>query len=260
LIAATPLPYRFTVDLALPCVPWRYCFEALALAFKEKPPPANLPPDELEQRRAEFLARLQKAQAERAARLEAALADLASGRWPDVLWDDFDLHDISLPPNPVVVQPDPAAQGYGWDGPAPSVGQGAGSEVDAARPQRASIGWSVSDTAGRVFVLALEGGGPPGGSLQVYEWVACREWTQARQPDYVRRIRAIIDEVRPAHTIYSLRMKRQASGAGAPSANASATGASTASPAGAGGPACGGQIGLRQIDLGFGIGVRSVIC
>ena len=41
--------------------------------------------------------------------------------------------------------------------------------------------------------------------FRVYRWVAQREWKKAMQPNNVRAIRAIIDEVKPAHTLYHLK-------------------------------------------------------
>jgi phage tail-like protein len=42
--------------------------------------------------------------------------------------------------------------------------------------------------------------------FRVYRRVGLRRWTEAMQPDKVRAIKAIIDEVKPAHTLYHLKI------------------------------------------------------
>ncbi len=42
--------------------------------------------------------------------------------------------------------------------------------------------------------------------LKAYRWVGQGEWTRALQPGNVRAIRAVIDEVKPAHTLYHLNL------------------------------------------------------
>jgi len=51
------------------------------------------------------------------------------------------------------------------------------------------------------YVIAREGI-----VLRAYRWLGQGEWTKAMQPDNVRAIRAIIDEVKPAHTLYYLEL------------------------------------------------------
>ena len=66
--------------------------------------------------------------------------------------------------------------------------------------ERGSRWWTIDD-GGRRFLLVRKGV-----VLDAYEWVGCRDWEEARQPDNVGRVRAIVDEVKPAHTIYYLKL------------------------------------------------------
>jgi phage tail-like protein len=60
--------------------------------------------------------------------------------------------------------------------------------------------WVVSDQE-RQYVIARQGM-----MLRAYRWVGQGEWTKAMQPNNVHAIRAIIDEVKPAHTLYYLKL------------------------------------------------------
>jgi phage tail-like protein len=127
LVEGVELPYRFTVDLRVPCLDWSYL-----LSFQ---------------------------------------VESIDGTGPEVLRQAFEAEGISLSADMIV-----------------------------HKEEKGSRWWTIDD-GGQRFLLVRKGV-----ELSAYEWVGGRDWEEARQPGNVGRVRAIIDEVKPAHTIYYLRL------------------------------------------------------
>lgn len=127
LINEVELPYRFTVDIWVPCKDWAYLF-SLEIDLKEGEP------------------------------LEA-------------LWREFEFHGITISDAASVTV---EAKGRRW--------------------------WKIDDEDRRYIAIRK------GSVLDVYTWVGCKDRAEARHPFSVPAIRAIIDEVKPAHTEYYLKL------------------------------------------------------
>jgi hypothetical protein len=60
--------------------------------------------------------------------------------------------------------------------------------------------WKIDDKDQRYIAVRK------GIMLDVYAWAGCKDWEEARKPANVQTMRAIIDEVKPAHTTYYLKL------------------------------------------------------
>jgi phage tail-like protein len=93
---------------------------------------------------------------------------------PKAFWHELEIHGISLAKDATVTE----EQGLTW--------------------------WRIADgdpkTGGQIVVAIREGT-----ELDVYRWSGREAWEQATHPHKVRAIRAIVDEVKPAHTTYYLK-------------------------------------------------------
>jgi hypothetical protein len=127
LVEGVEVPYRFTVDLQVPCVDWSYLF-----SFQ---------------------------------------IESIEGTGPEELRQAFEAEGISLSADMIV-----------------------------HKEEKGSRWWTIDD-GGQRFLLVRKGV-----ELSAYGWVGGRDWEEARQPGNVGRVRAIIDEVKPAHTLYYLKL------------------------------------------------------
>jgi phage tail-like protein len=127
LINEVELPYRFTVDIRVPCMDWAFLF--------------------------------------------SLQIDLEAGEPLEALWREFEFQGITISDAASVTV---EAKGRRW--------------------------WKIDDEA-RSYIAVRKGS-----VLDVYTWVGCRGWAEARQLFSVPAIRAIIDEVKPAHTEYYLKL------------------------------------------------------
>ncbi len=90
---------------------------------------------------------------------------------PEAFWREFETHGISL-----------------------------SDDVSVTMEKKGRRWWRIDDEGQRYIAVRK------GTVLDAYAWVGCKDWEEARQPYNVQSIRAIIDEVKPAHTMYYLKL------------------------------------------------------